>query len=460
MFCLGSRKKQNSRSHEHQTSYITDDKSTLSHQGESILTLFTNQSPKKQQPEESICTFQLQEEYSELKSKNMEYLDIINKQVKEIEQLKNTIHTYQTSIRVTDGTRYPEQNKEIALVAALTEKEDVLKENNNKDDSFVVVSDNNEIIDETCYKQLLEEKDRLLQEKQVEIEELKFQWETERAELIKPALEQVVAQLEELKETNKIVTERLTEKEGELVELRAELNRRDRKPKIQLVSNEQEKQKRLNRLTMDLENDRLLIQRLDELNQQLKTQKQKHESILKSHAKVIAEKDKVLQEHEKLLKELKGTHENATRALEQEHLHNLNQLQLKYQRQTNELSKRLKQAESQAKSNVNNELDKILVEFEQSQHNHSVQVASLKQSYQKRVSVMLQGQQAEIRSLINYDKNNNSHLQQNKLDSLNSSNINNNSQPIPPVITGNSSDGSISKLRNNSKYVWPPIVAA
>lgn len=62
--------------------------------------------------------------------------------------------------------------------------------------------------------------------------------------------------------------ERLTEKEDELAELRAQLNRRDRKPK-QSLTKDQENQRRLNRLTMDLENDRLLIQRLEELNQQL-----------------------------------------------------------------------------------------------------------------------------------------------------------------------------------------------
>lgn len=141
------------------------------------------------------------------------------------------------------------------------------------------------------YNQLAE-KDKLLQDQQAQLEELKSQWEAERAELVKPALEQVTAQLEELKETvsdvsnsssfqgkryshylflhaqNKIAVERLTEKENELAELRSQLNRRDRKPK-QTSSREQEHQKRLNRLTMDLENDRLLIQRLDELNQQL-----------------------------------------------------------------------------------------------------------------------------------------------------------------------------------------------
>lgn len=47
----------------------------------------------------------------------------------------------------------------------------------------------------------LQEKDRLLQEKQCQLEELKGQWESERAELVKPALQQVNSQLEELKET-------------------------------------------------------------------------------------------------------------------------------------------------------------------------------------------------------------------------------------------------------------------
>lgn len=50
------------------------------------------------------------------------------------------------------------------------------------------------------YNQLAE-KDKLLQDQQAQLEELKSQWEAERAELIKPALEQVTAQLEELKQT-------------------------------------------------------------------------------------------------------------------------------------------------------------------------------------------------------------------------------------------------------------------
>lgn len=55
-------------------------------------------------------------------------------------------------------------------------------------------------VEHDLYNQLAE-KDKLLQDQQVQLEELKSQWEAERAELIKPALEQVTAQLEELKET-------------------------------------------------------------------------------------------------------------------------------------------------------------------------------------------------------------------------------------------------------------------
>lgn len=62
--------------------------------------------------------------------------------------------------------------------------------------------------------------------------------------------------------------ERLGEKENELAELRSQLNRRDRKPKSG-VSKDQEQKQRLNRLTMDLEQDRMLMQKLEELNHQL-----------------------------------------------------------------------------------------------------------------------------------------------------------------------------------------------
>ncbi|KAI9476463.1 MAG: hypothetical protein EXX96DRAFT_610242 [Benjaminiella poitrasii] len=481
MFCLGARKKQSSRSEQpsNTTSYAADDKSTFSRQGESCLTL-SNQPQNKQNNVDSTSISQLQQEYNELKAKSVEHLEIIARQTTELEQLREELHkasSCQMSIGVNDHetkllepdirNKEGRNEKESSLEESKIYKQPSLKKIVQDDNSatFDYTTSNRATLkkedkghdsNEDYYKQALEEKDKLLREKQLEIKELKMQWEAEKAELVKPVLEQVTAQLDELKETNIIVNGRLTEKENELAELRAELNRRERKPKLQSSSNDQEKQKRLNRLTVDLENDRLLIHRLDELNQQLEAQKQKHESILKSHAKVIAEKDKVLLEHQKSLKTLKSTHESATKALEQEQMHSLNQLQLKHQKEMNELSKRLKQAESQAKSNVNSELDKILVEFEQSQHNHSVQVENLKQTYQKRASVMLQGQQAEIRDLMSGSGSNSSLRLLAKFESQKIfSNQSQEQQPPQSPVTGT----SISKLRNNSKFVWPPIAA-
>lgn len=116
-------------------------------------------------------------------------------------------------------------------------------------------------------------------------------------------------------------------------------------------------------------------------------------------------------------------HENDTKSLEQGHLHQLKKLQLHHEKALEDLKKRLKHAESQAKTTVNDELDQILVEFEQSQHIHSAQVASLQQSYEEQISAMRLGQQAEIRNLM-----------------------------------GNSNTGAaVSKLKNSTKFNWPPV---
>ncbi|KAF1801403.1 hypothetical protein FB192DRAFT_1437668 [Mucor lusitanicus] len=443
MPCLGSRKKSTTCTNSRQQSINGSCKA------ESVAS------------QQSQAVAQIRLEYNELKSKNMANLETIAKQTSELEKLRQQLNEYVTcQLSIAESTTtapskedqgnsnettmallsLEARNKE--TLSTLAEKEALLEkkeqqlqeltqrmnrqqqqQENTSTGTHVESASTVSVEHDDLYNQLAE-KDKLLQDQQAQLEELKSQWEAERAELVKPALEQVTAQLEELKETNKIAVERLTEKENELAELRSQLNRRDRKPK-QTSSREQEHQKRLNRLTMDLENDRLLIQRLDELNQQLEAQKQKHESILESHAKALAEKDQALVQHEKSLKQLKMNHENATKSLEQGHLHQLKKLQLQHEKALEDLKKRLKHAESQAKSTVNDELDQILVEFEQSQHMHSVQVASLQQSYQEQISVMRLGQQAEIQSLI-----------------------------------GNNSGGgssTVSKLRNNAKFNWPPV---
>ncbi|GAA5816436.1 hypothetical protein MFLAVUS_009965 [Mucor flavus] len=388
MPCLGARKKPNSTA----SRSIIHDKSVV----ESI----PSRLPSSRAPSRATSMTSHQS--------NQEHVDIISKQAAELDQLRKEVSI--KSLSVSDPTETRSQELEKLLEERNQQIQELVDRLN------IDCEQDNQIHLE------LQEKDRLLQEKQCQLEELKGQWESERAELVKPALQQVNSQLEELKETNKIAVDRLTEKENELAELRAQLNRRDRKPKQS--SKDQDNQKRLNRLTMDLENDRLLIQRLDELNQQLETQKQKHETILESHAKVIAEKDHALLQQQKSLKQLKISHDNATKTLEQEQLHSLKKLQIQHQNDMTGLKKRLKTAETQAKSTVDDELDQILVEFEQSQHNHSIQVATLQQSYKEQITVMKQGQQAELQSLIDTKK-----VKQRQ--------------------------ASVSKLRD-SKFQWPP----
>ncbi|RCI02704.1 hypothetical protein CU098_008332 [Rhizopus stolonifer] len=368
---------------------------------------------------------QIQQEYNNLKSQNMQHLDLITKQSSEIEQLKQEL----TTIKLSDKERQELLEKSQQRIQEL---ESVQQE--------AVVSSLS-VQDPIPLEELqsqLEEKDKVIDRQQAEFEKLKAQWEIERAELAKPALEQVSAQLEELKQTNKMAVERLNEKENELVELRAELSRKDRQPKQQFTAT-RDQEKRLNRLTMDLENDRLLVQKLEELNQQLEAQKQKHEAILESHAKVIAEKDKALLQHQKSLDQLKLAHENDTKTLEQEQMHNLKKLELKHQYAIDALTKRLKQAENQAKSHVNDELDKILVEFEQSQHSHSVELASLQQSHQEQLSVMKRDQQQEIKNLMTGEKVDSFFNQQNSV------------APVPSLTN------NVAKLKDNAKFNWPPV---
>lgn len=137
-------------------------------------------------------------------------MEIIAKLSSEVEQLKKQLTVASLSVKEEQGNDNNEaellqlktQNEEIA--ARLMKKETELEESTLQIQKLLITSQNNSEGEENCegqVMQLLEEKDRLLEEKCSEIEELKLQWETERAELIKPALNQVNLQLEELKET-------------------------------------------------------------------------------------------------------------------------------------------------------------------------------------------------------------------------------------------------------------------
>ena len=114
----------------------------------------------------------------------------------------------------------------------------------------------------------------------------------------------------------------------------------------------------------------------------------------------MAEKDRVLIQHQRSLSELKATQSNAIKSLERKQTQTINELQNKHERDTRILRERLENTERRAKSDMNSEVEKLLQEFEQSEHAHSVEMASLQKSHQKEMSAMKQGQKAELQNHI------------------------------------------------------------
>ncbi|KAG0171423.1 hypothetical protein DFQ28_004940 [Apophysomyces sp. BC1034] len=337
---------------------------------------------------------QMKQEYADLKIKNNEQLGLITRQSAELEHLRQQLDKNQKDEPASVSLNELEMRNKEAL-AALEQKESTLKQREKEiADLLHKIEQEKELGEKACADQLAE-RDEQLKSKEKELEELQLKWKAEQAALVKPALDEVTKQMEQLKIANEEAVGRLAEKENELVELRSELTRRDRRPKNQ--TQDQERQKRMNRLTVDLEHDRLLIQKLDELNQQLEVQKQKHEAVLQTHAEAMAEKDRVLVEQEKSLGELKGTHDRAMKTLQREQAQTLEAFQERHERDMKQLRERLGHAEKRAKSDMNDEVERLLQEFEQSEHSHSVQVADLQKSHREQVSVMKRGQQAELK---------------------------------------------------------------
>lgn len=152
-------------------------------------------------------------------------MEFIAKQTVELEQLRKQITVNSLSIteEKSNGDKDAQESELLELKARYEEvlstlkdkkalieemkKDNLVKNKAEKDHSPRNSQDdmhnNNDNLDQL--QQLLEEKERLLEEKDNQIEEMKMQWETERAELVKPALQQVNSQLEELRETVSIM---------------------------------------------------------------------------------------------------------------------------------------------------------------------------------------------------------------------------------------------------------------
>ncbi|KAI9243606.1 SH3-binding, glutamic acid-rich protein-domain-containing protein [Phascolomyces articulosus] len=375
MPCFGSRKKNKRKNVPIETAAVSSPSVEKPQQQQPALSQQQQPITTNRPPSISSSIVQIRQEHKDLKSKQTEHLDVIARQSAELEELRTLVSNKKTEADLDL------QEKERKLEQREKEIEQLMKK--------IQAKEQQQDEEQLQFEEQLKEKDK-------QLDEMKTKWKQEAE--VKPALQQVTDQLDDLKKANDEAMGRLAEKEKELAKLQSQLNRRDRSPKDS--DKDQERQKRLNRLTMDLESDKIMIQKLEELNQQLEAQKKKHEATLQTHAEEIAEKDRALVQHQQSLSELKAAQDRAIKNLERKQTETINELQLKHEQDTKSMRERLDNAERRAKSDMNSEVEKLLHEFEQSEHAHSVQMASLQKSHQKEMSAMKQGQKAELQNHI------------------------------------------------------------
>ncbi|RUS16353.1 hypothetical protein BC938DRAFT_476609, partial [Jimgerdemannia flammicorona] len=249
--------------------------------------------------------------------------------------------------------------------------------------------------------QLLAEKEQLLHVREQEIEGLRLKWEQERAEAVKPALEGVNAQLDVLKGENEETLARLAEREAELEALRAQLE-----AERSLGPQEDEKRIRLKRLTVDLEQDRENLAKLEQLNTELEEQKRMHEAVLIAHAQAMEEKDTLLRQHGEALESLQKAHDQAFQDFQNQQTLADTELRRRHNAELAELRAKLVKAEKDAVSGAapiaqkfNAEIEKLLAEIEAEEHNHAVQLDEFRKQQEQQLSTLQESQNAQIKTL-------------------------------------------------------------
>jgi hypothetical protein len=115
----------------------------------------------------------------------------------------------------------------------------------------------------------------------------------------------------------------------------------------------------------------------------------------------MAEKDKLLQEQQEELEKVKIFHENATERLERNQKQSLAKLKELHMQEMEKLQLKLIDVEERAKSAVDNEVEKVLQEFEQAEYTHSMRIEELERSHKNQKSLMARDQKQQLRFLKN-----------------------------------------------------------
>ncbi|KAG2186806.1 hypothetical protein INT44_003032, partial [Umbelopsis vinacea] len=356
---------------------------------------------------------QMREDFDALKHRNDENLELIAQQTAELEQLRQKLQV-QDSVSTPSVSSTEDIVQSEVVQKLLSEKEELLRgkeleleqlrqhmdqlELAQKEVPSIVVNDGQgdaPTHDEEIQK-LLSEKEQLLASKERELEDMRHKYEIEIAEAAKPALAEVQEQLELLKSQNTEAASRLLEKETELNDLREELEKSRHSNK-----SDEEQEKRLRRLTVDLEHEKLTMKKLEELNAQLEAQKVAHEETLRSHSETLAQKDKLLEQHAQALRELQAQHESTFGDLQKKQEQQALDIKDQHTTEMRELKERLAKAERGRNATVDDELERLLHEFEEAEHAHTVELANLEQSHHSQLSNLRESQQAQLQGLKN-----------------------------------------------------------
>lgn len=125
---------------------------------------------------------------------------------------------------------------------------------------------------------------------------------------------------------------------------------------------------------------------------------------MRRHEEALAEKDALLSEQKKALDHLQEMHEEQVRSLKTEQSSSILSLKQRHKEDMSNLQARLKEAETKLKNSSNaemmeDEIERILKEFEQAEHTHAVQIENMEQSHQSELSDMQQNHATQIKNL-------------------------------------------------------------
>ncbi|KAI7861029.1 SH3-binding, glutamic acid-rich protein-domain-containing protein [Circinella umbellata] len=336
---------------------------------------------------------QMREEFDDLKLKHNENLEVIAKQKAELELLKQQLLEQKppstptaeeqprsslelkSSISQLELDTLQAQNEE--NITKLQDKEQQLEQREKELEDLrerlqaeknvpdIVIKDEDE----------LAERERALEEKEQALKNEREKWETEKSQ---NNIDGAVEQLEKLKLENEEAVRSLASKEKELETLRTQIQ--------------------------EGEQDNGQLEQIEKLNKQLEAQKLAHEESLRRHEEAMAEKEKLLAEQKQASDILQESHEDELRKLKTGQTGSILTLKQRHKKDMLELQTRLEEAETKVKNNSNanmmdDEIERILHEFEQAEHSHAVQIETMQQSHQSELTDLQQDHVAQLRSL-------------------------------------------------------------